>query len=60
MTLGIKFDSSTLLWPQGNSEVERFNQPLEKAIRAASIEKELETRTSKISIELQIHSTCHN
>ncbi|XP_065066071.1 uncharacterized protein K02A2.6-like [Rhopilema esculentum] len=38
MTLGIKFDPSTPLWPQGNSEVERFNQPLGKAIRAACIE----------------------
>ena len=36
--LGIKFNPSTPLWPQGNSEVERFNQPLGKAIRAACVE----------------------
>ena len=37
--LGIKHDPATPLWPQGNSEVEAFNKPLEKAIRAAWIEK---------------------
>ena len=36
--LGIKFNPSTPLWPQGNSEVERFNQPIGKAIRAACVE----------------------
>ena len=36
--LGIKFNPSTPLWPQGNSEVERFNPPLGKAIRAACVE----------------------
>ena len=37
--LGIKHNLATPLWPQGNSEVEAFNKPLEKAIRAAWIEK---------------------
>eukprot|EP00794_Sanderia_malayensis_P021167 gene21167-biopygen14711 len=36
--LGIKYNPSTPLWPQGNAEVESFNKPLEKAIRAAHIE----------------------
>ena len=36
--LGIKCNPSTPLWPQGNLEVERFNQPLGKAIRAACVE----------------------
>ena len=37
--LGIKHDPATPLWRQGNSEVGAFNKPLEKAIRAAWIEK---------------------
>eukprot|EP00794_Sanderia_malayensis_P019767 gene19767-biopygen16415 len=36
--LGITHTPSTPLWPQGNSEVEAFNKPLEKAIRAAHVE----------------------
>lgn len=36
--LGVKHNRSTPLWPQGNSEVEAFNKPLEKAIRAAHVE----------------------
>ena len=36
--LGIKHHHSIPLWPQGNSEVEAFNKPLEKAIRAAHVE----------------------
>eukprot|EP00794_Sanderia_malayensis_P006375 gene6375-biopygen5272 len=36
--LGIKYNPSTRLWPQGNAEVESLNKPLEKAIRGAHIE----------------------
>ena len=36
--LGIQHHHSTPLWPQGNSEVEAFNKPLEKAIKAAHVE----------------------
>ena len=32
-TLGIQFDHTTPKWPQGNAEVERFMQPLGKAIQ---------------------------
>ena len=34
-TLGIKYEPSTPCWPQANREVERFNQPLGKALRTA-------------------------
>ena len=37
--LGIKHSPSTPLWPQGNAEAESFNKPLEKAIRAAHIDR---------------------
>ena len=33
--LGINHDPVTPYWPQANGEVERFNQPLEKAIQTA-------------------------
>lgn len=36
--LGIKASFSTPVWPQGNSEVERFMQPLGKALKTAVIE----------------------
>ena len=36
--LGIQHHHSTPLWPQGNSEVEAFNKPLEKAIKASHVE----------------------
>ena len=36
--LGIKKDPSTPKWPQGNSEVERFNQTIGKALKTAKIE----------------------
>ncbi len=34
-TLGIKHELSTPYWPQANGEVERFNQPLGKALQTA-------------------------
>ena len=37
-TLGITTEFSTPLWPQGNSLVERFMQPLGKALKTAKIE----------------------
>ena len=37
--LGIKLQFSTPLWPKGNSEAERFMQPLGKALKTAKIEK---------------------
>ncbi len=37
-TLGIKPEFSTPLWPQGNAQVERFMQPLGKALKTAKIE----------------------
>ena len=36
---GIKHQRLTPLWPQANSEAENFMKPMEKAIRAARIEK---------------------
>ena len=36
---GIKHQRITPLWPQANSEAENFMKPMEKAIRAAHIEK---------------------
>ena len=36
--LGVKFTPSTPKWPQGNAEVERFMQPLSKALITAIVE----------------------
>ena len=36
--LGINQDHSTPKWPQGNAEVERFNQPLGRALTTAKLE----------------------
>ena len=36
--LGVKFTPSTPKWPQGNAEVERFMQPLSKALTTAIVE----------------------
>ena len=37
-TLGFKPEFSAPLWPQGNAQVERFMQPLGKALKTAKIE----------------------
>ena len=37
-TLGIKADWSTPKWPQGNTTVERFMQPLGKALKTAKLD----------------------
>ena len=36
--LGAKHTTSSPYWPQGNAEVERFMQPLAKAIKTAHLE----------------------
>ena len=40
-TLGIQFDPTTPKWPQANVEVERFMQPLGKAIQAVHAENKV-------------------
>ena len=37
-TLGISYDTATPKWPQGTAEVERFNQPLGRALITAKVE----------------------
>ena len=37
-TVGISYDTATPKWPQGNAEVERFNQPLGRALITAKVE----------------------
>ena len=37
-TLGISYDTATPKWPQGNAEVERFNQPLGRALITAKVD----------------------
>lgn len=45
---GIEHHRITPIWPQANGQVESFNKPLMKAIRAAYVEgKDLETETYK-------------
>ena len=39
--LGIQFDPPTPKWPQGNAEVDRFMQPLGKAIQTAHVENKV-------------------
>ena len=36
-TLGICYDTSTSKWPEGKAEVERFNQPLGRALTTAAV-----------------------
>ncbi|XP_033126935.1 uncharacterized protein K02A2.6-like, partial [Anneissia japonica] len=57
--LGIKFTPCTPKWPQGNAEVERFNQPLMKAIQAATIEDRKWQQEIQRFL-LQYHSTPHS
>ena len=52
---GIKHQRITPLWRQAYSEVENFMKPMEKAIRAARIEKKLAKRTVQFSIKLSSH-----
>eukprot|EP00794_Sanderia_malayensis_P000735 gene735-biopygen15 len=58
--LGIKFKPSTPKWPQGNAEVERFMQPLNKALTTAIAEgKKWQQELSRFLLQYRItpHST---
>ncbi|XP_065058440.1 uncharacterized protein K02A2.6-like [Rhopilema esculentum] len=56
--LNIKHEFSTPYWPQANGEVERFNQPLEKALQTAAIEGKV-WRQELQRFLLQYRSTPH-
>lgn len=58
-TMGIKHNTSTPLWPQGNSEVEAFMKPLGKAIRSANLEGRL-WRQELANFLLAYRSTPHS
>ena len=58
-TLGIQFDPMTPKWPQGNAEVERFMQPLGKAIQTAHAENKVWQR-ELYRFLLQYRSTPHS
>ena len=47
-------------WPQANSEVENFMKPMEKAIRAACIEKKNWRKELFSSIKLSSHPAHNN
>eukprot|EP00794_Sanderia_malayensis_P014704 gene14704-biopygen11798 len=58
--LGIKFKPSTPKWPQGSAEVERFMQPLNKALTTAIAEgKKWQQELSRFLLQYRItpHST---
>eukprot|EP00794_Sanderia_malayensis_P019334 gene19334-biopygen16221 len=58
--LGVKFKPSTPKWPQGNAEVERFMQPLNKALTTAIAEgKKWQQELSRFLLQYRItpHST---
>ena len=58
-TLGIQFDPTTPKWPQGNAEVERFMQPLGKAIQTAHAENKV-WQQELYQFLLQYRSTPHS
>ena len=58
-TLGIQFDPTTPKWPQGNAEVERFMQPLGKAIQTAHAENKV-WQQELYRFLLQYRSTPHS
>ena len=58
-TLGIQFDPTMLRWPQGNAEVERFMQPLMKAIQTAHVENKV-WQQEPCRFLLQYRSTPHS
>ena len=58
-TLGIKFDPTTPKWPQENAEVERFMQPLGKAIQTAHAENKV-WQLELCRFLLQYRSTPHS
>ena len=57
-TLCINKYSSTPRWLQGNAKVERFNQPLGKALKTAAIEKVWQQEINRFLI--QYHTTPHS
>ena len=58
-TLGITFEPSTPCWPQANGEVERFNQPLGKALQTAVTEGKV-WRQELYRFLLQYRTTPHS
>ena len=56
--LNIKHEFSNPYWPQANGEVERFNQPLKKALQTAAIEGKV-WRQEPQRFLLQYRSTPH-
>ena len=56
--LGVKFTPSTPKWPQGNAEVERFMQPLTKALTTAIVEgKKWQQELCRFLIRVQNNTT---
>ena len=58
-TLGINKQSFTPRWPQGNVEVERFNQPLGKALKTATSEGKVWQQEINLFL-LQYRTTPHS
>ena len=58
-TLGITYEPSTPCWPQANGEVERFNQPLGKALQTAVAEGKV-WRQELYRFLLQYRTTPHS
>ena len=57
--LSINKHSSTPRWPQGNAEVERFDQPFGKALNTATIEGKVWQQEINRFL-LQYHTTLHS
>ena len=57
--LGINHDPVTPYWPQANGEVERFNQPLDKAIQTAVLVGRVWRQEINCFL-LQYHTTPHS
>ena len=55
---GIKHGKVTTYWPQGNAEVKRFNETIEKAIRTAHAEGK-DWRTAMFTFLLNYRATPH-
>ena len=58
-TIGINKQSSTPRWPQENAEVERFNQPLGKVLKTATIEGKMWQQGIN-RFQLQYRTTPHS
>ena len=59
LTLGISYDTATPKWPQGNAEVERFNQPLGRGLITAQVEGRIWQQELNRFL-LQYHTTPHS